>query len=338
VHLDALDSFGVVTRQLVAGLAVATPLAALLPLLAMVARDASRWLFRRSWLTRSQGVLGVATLVGLVGSVRFYPAVSRQLAPKHVFERYRELGRADEPLGMLGEASASARYQAGARAETLASLASAFDWLEAGGSSGPRRWLLVRSADLPELNARFREQHRLNLPVLDARSSELLLVSNRTRPGERDQSPLAGLVLNEPPRPQHPLYAVLGKKLEVLGYAVLGADGQPRERISPATAYRFVIYYRVLAPLSGRWQTLVHIDGLQRRFKADHVPLAGKYPLSYWREGDVLVDSTELLLEPNFSPGEYQLYFGLFIGERRLEVSEGPSADDRVVAGTLEIE
>jgi hypothetical protein len=163
-------------------------------------------------------------------------------------------------------------------------------------------------------------------------------VSSRMAPGERDQSPLAGLVLDQPPRPQHPLRAVLGKKLEVLGFSIYGEDGQPRARLSPATPYRFVIYYRVLAPLSGRWQTFVHLDGLQRRFNADHAPLAGKYPLAYWQPGDILVDSTELLLEPNFSPGQYQLYFGLFIGDRRLEVSEGPAVDDRVVAGTLEIE
>jgi hypothetical protein len=338
VHLEQLDGFGVLTRKLVAGLAVLTPLLAFVPLQAMAARDASRWLFRRPWLSRPQALLGVATLIGIAGSVSFYPAVSRQLAPKQVFDRYRELGRPGEPLGMLGEASVSARYQAGASAETLGSLSSAFEWLEAGGSGGPRRWLLVRASDLPDLNARFRERHQRNLPVLDARSSELVLASNRTLPGERDQSPLAGLVLSEPPVAQHPLRAVLGKKLEVLGYSILGADGNPRPRITPATPYRFVIYYRVLAPLSGKWKTFVHIDGLQRRFNADHVPLEGRYPLAYWGEGDIIVDSTELLLEPNFSPGRYQLYFGLYQGERRLEVSEGPSADDRVVAGRLEIE
>jgi len=94
----------------------------------------------------------------------------------------------------------------------------------------------------------------------------------------------------------------------------------------------------VLGAISGDWQTFLHIDGLQRRFNADHEPLEGKYPLSLWREGDVMADSTDVVLEPTFGPGRYSVYFGMFSGERRLHVSEGPKADDRIVAGTIEID
>jgi hypothetical protein len=338
VHLEQLDSFGLLTRRLVAVAAVLVPLSALLPLAAMLARDASRLVFGRTAATRSQGVLCVAAVIGLVGSLGFYPTLARQVAPKQVFERYRELGRAGEPLGMVGEASVSARYQAGTAAEQLDSLDSAFDWLAGGGISAPRRWLLVRATDLPELSSRYRARYHRNLPILDARSSELLLASNRRLPGERDESPLSGLVLDAAPTPQHSLRAVLGNKLEVLGWSVLSRDGQPRARVTPGTPYRLVIYYRVLAPLSGAWKTFVHVDGLQRRFNADHTLLQDEYPPAYWRAGDWIADGTELLLEPNFSPGKYQLYFGMYAASRRLEVTEGPSADDRIVAGTLEIE
>jgi hypothetical protein len=346
IHLEQLDSFGLLTRKLVAASAVLVPVAALLPWAAMLARDAARVVFDRPWPgrlaalspTRSQGVLCVATVVALSGSLGFYPAFSQQVSPKLVFERYRQLGRAGEPLGILGEASAAARYQAGASAERLGSLEAAFAWLDAGGDAAVRRWLLVRSEELPRLNSLFRERHARNLPILDARSSELLLASNRRLPHEPDTSPLAGVVLDAPPAPQHPLHAVLGNKLEVLGWSVSAATGEPVLRVSPGKPYRFVIYYRLLAPLTGSWQTFVHVDGLQRRFNADHALLEGKYPLSAWRAGDVLADSTELLLEPNFSPGQYRVYFGLYSSARRLEVTEGPAADDRIVAGTLEIE
>jgi hypothetical protein len=56
-----------------------------------------------------------------------------------------------------------------------------------------------------------------------------------------------------------------------------------------------------------------------------------------WRPGDVIVDGTEVLLEPNFSPGPYRVYFGLFSGDRRLPVTEGPQSEDRIVAGTLQV-
>jgi hypothetical protein len=81
----------------------------------------------------------------------------------------------------------------------------------------------------------------------------------------------------------------------------------------------------------------VHIDGLQRRFNADHDPLDGKYPMRLWRSGDVIVDTTDVRLEPNFSPGPYRVYFGFFSGDRRLEVTEGAQSDDRIVAGTLQV-
>ena len=90
-------------------------------------------------------------------------------------------------------------------------------------------------------------------------------------------------------------------------------------------------------PFSGPWKTFVHIDGLQQRFNADHDPLQGKYPLHLWRQNDVLVDSTLITLEPNFSPGPYRLYFGLFAGDRRLPVTAGPANEDRIVAGTLQV-
>lgn len=346
IHLEQLDGFGRMSRRLVAASAVAVPLAALLPWAGMLVRDTARIVFGRRWPgrlaalspTRSEGVLLVAAIVALVGSLGFYPRLAQQVSPKAVFERYRQLGGAGEPLGILGEASAAARYQAGASAERLGSLAAAFDWLDADGSSGQRRWLLVRAAELPQLNALFRERHSRNLPILDARSSELLLASNRRLPREPDENPLAPLVLDTLPTPQHPLRAVLGDKLEVLGWSVTSAAGQPVARVSPGVPYRFVIYYRVLAPPTGSWQTFVHLDGLQRRFNADHPPLDGKYPLSHWRAGDLLADSAELLLEPNFSPGQYRVFFGLYSGTRRLKVSEGPAADDRIVAGTLETE
>jgi hypothetical protein len=107
--------------------------------------------------------------------------------------------------------------------------------------------------------------------------------------------------------------------------------------MAPGTTYRFSVYLRVRAPISGAWQTFVHIDGLQRRFNADHEPLEGKYPMRLWGPNDVIVDTTDVLLEPNFSPGPYRVYFGLFSGERRLPVTEGPQNDDRIVAGTLQV-
>jgi hypothetical protein len=81
----------------------------------------------------------------------------------------------------------------------------------------------------------------------------------------------------------------------------------------------------------------VHIDGFQRRFNGDHNVLDGKYPMNLWRAGDVVVDDLEFKLEPNFTPGDYTVYFGFFSGETRFKVSRGPQHENRVIAGTINV-
>ena len=49
----------------------------------------------------------------------------------------------------------------------------------------------------------FMEEHYL--PVLDARSSQILLVSNQLAAGDKSQSPFDAFLLDEAPRPLHPL-------------------------------------------------------------------------------------------------------------------------------------
>ncbi|HVY27675.1 MAG TPA: hypothetical protein VHB79_14070 [Polyangiaceae bacterium] len=341
VPLPQLDGFGSFWRKLVAWGAITLPLTPLVPLLAMLGRDAARALFSSPRAdepkerVRAQALLLGFAAVGLAGSLSFYPALAAQVSPKEAFERYRALSGGSEPLGVLGEQSGAARYQGAPGALALDGADAACDWLTESGAQ--RRWLVLKSSELAELNACFRERARRNLPVLDARSSEVLLASNRLGAGEHDDSPLARSVLDAPPQIEHPLHAVLDQKLEVLGFDLRSAAGVAERQLAPGEPYRFTVYYRVLHGLSGSWQSFVHLDGLQRRFNADHELVDGKYPLRLWRTGDIIADATEIRLEPNFSPGDYRLYFGLFIGERRLPVSEGPAAEDRIQAGTLQV-
>jgi len=336
VPLPQLDVFGSFSRQLVAAAAMVVPLAPLLVLGAMLVRDAARWLLVHSRVTRAEGFALAFAGLGGVASLGFYPALSAQLSPTQAFETYRARARPQEPLAVLGQRSEAARYQGARSAVSFDVPQLAFSWLSAEPVD-ERRWLVLRKADLPELNALYRDVHRRNLPLLDARSSEIMLGVSRLRAGERSQSPLDAIVLGEPPLVQHPLQVQLGEELEALGWAVQTPEGAPVDFVVPERPFRFVIYWRVLAPITATWQAFVHIDGLQRRFNADHDLLDGRYPLRYWQADDVLVDATELRLEPNFSPGRYRVYFGLFAGERRFPVTKGPAEDDRIEAGTLQV-
>ena len=128
-------------------------------------------------------------------------------------------------------------------------------------------------------------------------------------------------------------------KLQVLGYDVTDESGHWVTGVVPGRAYRMRTYYRVLAPVTTEWEAFIHIDGYHRRHNGDHKPMDGKYPFSLWLPGDLLVDDYEFKLEPNFSPGNYTVYFGLFVGDTRLKVKSGPSdGENRINGGPLHVQ
>jgi hypothetical protein len=59
--------------------------------------------------------------------------------------------------------------------------------------------------------------------------------------------------------------------------------------------------------------------------------------MSLWQPGDIVVDDHEFQLEPNFTPGDYTLYFGFFTGETRFRVTSGPHQENRIIGGPLRV-
>jgi 4-amino-4-deoxy-L-arabinose transferase-like glycosyltransferase len=349
--LGKLEMLGAAQRSWASSAAVALPALLASPLLLTLVRDSFRTLFDpelgnavrpgvvaralSGGLSRAQAALIVCVGFGLCLSLGYYPMLAAQISPKQVFDAYRKQAKPGEPLAMLGTGTASATYYAGRSVPTFDTPAHALEWLTAGPE---RRWLATREADLAALNALYRaqlEQPR-NLPVLDDSSSEILLVSSQLG-SVANKNPLASYVLEKPPTPQHPLSANLGDKLDVLGWSTLDPEGRPVDVVEAGRRYAFVIYFRVVQPISGSWETFIHVDGFQRRFNGDHPTLAGKYPFNLWRAGDFIADRTEFLLEPNFGAGRYRVYFGLYSGNRRLEVRRGQAVENRLEAGFLDV-
>jgi 4-amino-4-deoxy-L-arabinose transferase-like glycosyltransferase len=278
-------------------------------------------------------------VVGFILCSFYYPALANQLSPKEVFESYRHLCP-DAPLALLGVGGRTSAYYAGGQPQTLNDPASAYAWLTAGG--GERRCLALKAEELPKLNQLWREHApdpKGNLPVLDARSSQILLASSRLGPQEKNDNPLSSIVLSSPPHPQRKLDVNMDDKLEILGVDLADERGRLVDAVSPGRTYHLKTYYRVLAPVTTEWEGFIHIDGYHRRHNGDHKPMNGKYPMSLWLPGDLLVDDHDFKLEPNFTPGEYEIYFGLFVGDTRLKVKSGPSdGDNRVNGGPLRVQ
>jgi 4-amino-4-deoxy-L-arabinose transferase-like glycosyltransferase len=279
-----------------------------------------------------------AVVVGFVLCFSYYPALANQVSPKEVFESYEKRHAGAEPLALFGVGGKTSAYYAGGEPATLNDVNAAYDWLM--GGNGGRRFLAMKTDELPKLNQIYRERvkPRQNLPVIDGRSSQIVLVSSSLA-GDTNENPLGKILLSERPHPQHPLDVNMEDKLEVLGYDIVDGSGHFVTSIGPGRKYRMRTYYQVLAPITTEWEAFIHIDGYQRRHNGDHKPMDSKYPFALWLKDDLLVDDYEISLEPNYTPGDYELFFGLFVGETRLKVKSGPSdGDNRIKGGILKVQ
>jgi hypothetical protein len=282
-----------------------------------------------------------ATALSAVLCFSYYPALANQLSPKEVFESYQHVKKNDEPLGLLGVGGRTSAYYAGGQPPNFRDAQTAFTWLSSA-EPGTRRFLATTNTELPRLNSLYRAQQgktRGNVPVLDARSSQILLVASYLEPNEKNENPLSKIILPEAPKPQHKLDVNMEDTLEVLGYDMIDVDSNKFvDTVTPRKKYRLRTYYKVLAPVNREWEPFIHIDGYHRRHNGDHKMVEGKYPYALWQVGDYIADDYELTLEPNFGPGAYTLYFGLFLGEARLKIKSGPSDNEnRVNGGTLHV-
>jgi hypothetical protein len=288
---------------------------------------------------RAPGFALGGAVVGFVLCFSYYPALANQLSPKEVFESYRRLCPG-APLALLGVGGRTSAYYAGGQPQALSDATGALQWL--AGGRGQRRCLALKAEELPKLNQLWRERSeapRANLPVLDARSSQILLAASTLDTDEKNENPLSEIVLSAPPHPQRTLGANMEDKLQVIGFDLIDERGRMVDAVSPGRTYHFKTYYRVLAPVTTEWEAFIHIDGYKRRHNGDHKPMNGKYPMSLWLPGDLLVDDHEFKLEPNFTPGTYTIYFGLFTGDTRLKVVSGPNdGDNRINGGPLRVQ
>jgi hypothetical protein len=158
--------------------------------------------------------------------------------------------------------------------------------------------------------------------------------------GDQSQkNPLSDLILSGPPKPWRRLDVNLDDKLEVLGIDVTDDRGTGVEFVTAGRPYHLRTFYKVLAPVTTEWEAFIHIDGQHRRHNGDHKPLGGRYQMSLWLPGDYLVDDHELKLEPNFTAGSYQIFFGLFTGDTRMKVISGPNdGENRINGGELRVQ
>ncbi len=136
--------------------------------------------------------------------------------------------------------------------------------------------------------------------------------------------------------PAHPVEALFGDRLHLLGYTVepkLPAPGQP---------VRLTLYWQAIAPPEHDYTVFVHLrqPAGGNVAQADHRPLGDLYPTSLWPVGETIRETSELLLPPDLPPGSYQLWAGLYLLEtgERLPLQNDASGENAVRLGTVIVE
>ncbi len=306
-------------------------------------RDAFRNLRQQRVATIMLGGL----VAGAVWAWGVMPAVANQFSPKGVFSKYREIG-GGAPIGLLGVNARTAAYDLGdAKPVVLNDARAAHDWLStsAAPSGGQRKFLALRADNLAELNFLWRQkaEPRSNLPILDARSQQIVLASNGLG-GARNENPLERMILESVPTtttncsdpnapicvPQNALDCDIDGKLACVGYELTDEKSHVITSVTSGQRVKLRLIYRVTARISGGWQIFIHVEqpGTATARKTwDHVPLQGKYPMDNWLPGDVIVDDSEFNLEPNMPSGKpITILTGFFSGNSRLPLVRGPDA------------
>jgi hypothetical protein len=154
----------------------------------------------------------------------------------------------------------------------------------------------------------------LNIEVRDA-ATDLVLEPIRVRtPFQGGPLQIGHVLIREeqrlfsPPAIQYPRSAVLGDKIELLGYSLENAS------LTPGDAVAFTLYWRALRDIQHSYTVFVHLVDQEARVWAqgDGLPYGGERPTSGWIQGEIIVDERRVALDQDTPPGQYALECGMY--------------------------
>lgn len=280
----------------------------------------------------------------------YMPRATYHFSQRHIFETYK--ARADDGEPLL-------RYKAPSTKGTLylrdvPELGSAREFLERFGDEA-RFFAVIPREKLAQVNYDARRTHERNVHVLDARSSKLVLLSNKLEAGEEDHNFVAENILElddgeMPDEMQHdvtfpdaqgnPVHLTLDGQIEFLGYSLdREARGDALPSYGRGDEIELTMYFRSLKRVPGNQKLFVHIDTRGNRLHGDHYPAGGDLPTNYWLPGDVIRDTHRIPVGDYARRGVYTINFGFYIGSRRMKVSPAKAhgGRNRVTIGRLRV-
>jgi len=108
----------------------------------------------------------------------------------------------------------------------------------------------------------------------------------------------------------HPVRAVLGERVRLLGYN-LESGFRPGDNI------HLTLFWQCLEEMEQDHTVFTHlVDGKQNIWgQKDNPPVDGFYPTSGWEAGEIVRDQYDILISPQAPPGEYQMEVGMYLAE-----------------------
>jgi hypothetical protein len=302
-----------------------------IPALVLLAQLAHKYSQKLSHLRHGALLLASLVLAGYT-SQRFLPQVSEHFSPRDVFVTYNKLAGENEPLAQHRVEGRAASYYARGTVREIAGRPQLLDFLAEPG----RHWAAFPADQLADIDVAFRKRTGRHLFVPKSDNARVTLVASEPVGKLTNENPLARFVLREPPHVQHPVGAKFEDAIELVGYNLKLPRG---DSVGAGQSFEITWVWRALKANIGSYKVFLHIDSGTQRINGDHEPVDGKYPVTLWDEGDVILDRQTVSVPATNPPGTYTLYVGFYRGETRLKVKEGPEDGvSRLRAGTFRVQ
>lgn len=284
-----------------------------------------------SW---SAWVLGAALFTAGVFLYKFAPQQSVHLSERGIFEAYAQAAQPGEQLYRYGVSGDSHSVYLGDIASITKNDAFAKNF-----DGDARYFVIIPRDNLANLNAEVRRRFKQNLPVIDASSSKLLLVSNQLK-DQPQQNYLAEAIIDDPANFTPPLplqfahrgtimHPTFDDSLELIGWDInhKTPDGS-FPVFSRGERAELTFYFKVKKRVSSSQKIFMHVDRPGSRLHGDHDPVNGEFPTNQWLPGDIIKDEYSLHIDSYARPGVYTIWLGFYSGKRRMKVTPKQASDD----------
>jgi hypothetical protein len=140
----------------------------------------------------------------------------------------------------------------------------------------------------------------------------------------------------EAPEVEHAVGAVLGDRVELLGY-----DLDP-EQVGPGDTLHLTLVWRCRETMDVGYTVFTHLLDQDEHVwgQKDNPPVRGTYPTTLWMPGEIIVDAYDIPVAENASPGAFFIEVGMYdpAAMQRLPMSDpAGTVGDRVLLAQVEV-